>query len=146
MISAEYLAGFFDGEGYAYAYRAKKGQFLLMVGIVNTHFNVLKSLQDQFGGNLYPKKRRSEKHSQGWELRWYGEEGKAVLLYMLPSLIVKKAEISYLIDNWYKLIKVRGVKGQILTSNEIAERDAVIAQYKAVRASERKVNQHELIN
>lgn len=63
MLSAEYSAGFFDGEGSVYAaIRQSKSKYrpspTVLVCISNTNKRVLEAHKEKYGGSVYGKKRR----------------------------------------------------------------------------------------
>ena len=52
QLSIEYIAGLFDGEGYITVNKNKKA-FVPVVGIKMNGFNLLKNLNNEFGGYFY---------------------------------------------------------------------------------------------
>ncbi len=94
-IAHEYLAGFFDGEGYAglkeRSHRAGKPYIDAQVIIGNTNAKVLQLIQRAFAGRLYerPNGLRSI-----WILEWTRREQIITFLSAVyPHLIVKKARV-----------------------------------------------------
>jgi hypothetical protein len=92
-LSAEYAAGFFDGEGSVYA-AVRKGKVTrrpsptVLVCITNTNRAVLDAHKDQWGGSIAtrkPQERRLPTHQ--WVL--CGKMGEPYLRAILPHLIVK---------------------------------------------------------
>ncbi len=111
MLSNEYIAGFFDGEGYvtirrANRYRLGRKQntpsYRGVVGFVNTDARVLVEIQKQFGGKIYAKSRKSKVHKPAWELLYLKYEEIKCLVSAIRPFVVLKAErldiISALID------------------------------------------------
>lgn len=60
MISDEYAAGFFDGEGCVnFTIRGKAKQAVIRVMLVNTNINILLEFQERFGGILTSRKQKN---------------------------------------------------------------------------------------
>jgi hypothetical protein len=98
VISVEYIAGFFDGEGYVTIRRSNRTKqktpaYRMGVGFVNKYLPLLQEIQERFGGRLYPKARRKANHAPAWELFFTKQhEAAGVLEAMLPHLKIKRAQ------------------------------------------------------
>jgi hypothetical protein len=88
LISHEYLAGFFDGEG-CITLGSNGG---LTVSIVNTSLPVLWKFEESFLGTISERKQKVNKKQYQW--RAYGENAKEFLECMLPHLIDKKDQVT----------------------------------------------------
>jgi len=93
MISVEYLAGFFDGEGcvnLTVVGQAKTTQ--LRVSIVNTDLLILNAIHAQYGGRVYARESR-----EGWKMfraiEWRGEAAYEFLQKIKPFVILKLPQI-----------------------------------------------------
>ena len=97
IISAEYIAGFFDGEGSVgiYSRKDRLGGFGLRVQLTqNTSTDsqiILQYLQNKYGGNLTTQKTLSDKLKYNWQLN----SNKAVLFLkdIYPYSILKRKQI-----------------------------------------------------
>jgi hypothetical protein len=96
MISAEYAAGFFDGEGSVYAGIRKGKNPIVLVCIANTHHGILMRLKHQWGGSVCARKAVvDERHRQQWQWVLAPRNAKAFLNDILPFLVIK-AEVAAL--------------------------------------------------
>jgi len=95
MISREWLAGFFDGEGCitgsAYNTKSKyvKHPWIsIQVSICQKDRKILELIQKEYGGNLYPHKNGT------YVLKWTDKAGMMVILNALaPYSFCKKDQI-----------------------------------------------------
>lgn len=93
MISDEYAAGFFDGEGTVYAaIRNNSGRPspTIMVTITNTVREPLDRLHAKWGGSIFLD--RSKKPNQQDKYQWTvaAKKARPFLEAMLPHLIIKR--------------------------------------------------------
>lgn len=67
-----YVAGLFDGEGCINFTNSNNDVTYLRVLVSNTNYEILKYLQDTFGGSISELKKASPKWKQGyqWSLNW----------------------------------------------------------------------------
>lgn len=101
MISNEYAAGFFDGEGCVNLTVAGKARrVVLRVMLVNTEPSILVAFHAQFGGVL-PLPRVSRK---GWKpfgmLTLTGHAAAAFLSDIAPFVRVKAAQVALGLEFW----------------------------------------------
>ena len=94
MIHPAYIAGFFDGEGCVnITVRGKIRQVRLRLMIVNTHLELLKILQAQYGGGLQ-KLTRQENWKQAWQLTIHSKDDqKRFIEDILPYSILKLPQL-----------------------------------------------------
>lgn len=94
LLNAEYVAGFFDGEGCVCLFLKANGQTGLVVSIANTHIETLKLLKVQYGGTLC---KRIEGRPGHWRpigrIQWGGKTARDILVDILPHLVIKKAQV-----------------------------------------------------
>jgi len=101
MLSRQYVAGFFDGEGCVnITVRGKVRQVCLRVMIVNTDASILQKINLSYGGRL------TKPHSakDGWKLTrqlvFMGAEAFNFLISIYPYLEIKKRQAKLAIDFW----------------------------------------------
>lgn len=98
-ITKQYVAGFFDGEGWVMVSRHKPyyGQknisYTFRIGIESTDLNVLKKIQKRYKGNIYTRPKKRAKNRRDTHI-WYLCENNALnfLLDIKGYLIVKKKQ------------------------------------------------------
>lgn len=104
-IQAEYIAGFFDGEG-SFSMRVHKGKsaFNLSVSAFNTHLSVLHLLQYTLStwgipAGMYTHKRKMDNHKQVWKLGIYSHDAIYDICAALhPYLIIKQRHAELLME------------------------------------------------
>ncbi len=105
MVSKEYLAGFFDGEGHVSITWTKKGDWKsspkLAVKMTNTYLPLMEEIQKEYGGNMYKGKNVKEHYLQVYTLSLTVEESKRFLNDVMPFLKIKKrqAEIALIFSS-----------------------------------------------
>ena len=129
MISNEYLAGFFDGEGCInITVRGKNNQVTLRLMLVNTNYELLAEIQEFHGGFLTRRERGIKAH---WKalccLTWAGGNAVNLLHNLRPHLRLKRkqAELAIEFVNFMhspgRLVTFSGkTGGQIRTSQTLA--------------------------
>lgn len=98
MLSAEYSAGFFDGEGSVYAANRrsrtveKRPSPCVIVCISNTHKGVLDELSQSWGGSVHCRRHQSARPNCRIQWQWVlsAKTAYPFLLAIYPHLIVKK--------------------------------------------------------
>lgn len=90
MISLEYVAGFFDGEGYVGLELQRSGSIQVHISITNTRPEPLYLLQQEFGGHIqdYVPKGGNNKRAFRWQLN--GNLALTFLRLIHGHLIIKK--------------------------------------------------------
>ncbi len=102
-----YLAGIIDGEGTFYIGITNNGRkFHCRIYVVNTNYDIIKWLQDTFGGLIY--RRDSKKHPE-WKTKYEWVLDKKsidpICNKLLPYLIIKKKHAEIMIDFRNSFIK-----------------------------------------
>ena len=101
MITAEYIAGFFDGEGHVRLRRtfskASNCWFIRAeLGITNVNYSLLQTIQSQMGGKI---RKRQNKHRPIYFLYWSSlDDIRRVVNLLRPHLIIKARQANVLID------------------------------------------------
>ena len=95
MLSKEYIAGLFDGEGHVsitVTERRGKVDPKLCVKLTNTHLPVMELVKAQYGGTFYLQKKTEEHYLQVYQLTFNVTESKVFLTELIPFLIIKKRQ------------------------------------------------------
>lgn len=102
MVSIEYIAGFFDGEGYIVITKAKHRRiegahrYWLTIQFTNTHKEVMEEIHKVVGGSMIFHK-GDKGLKPHYRVTLYCREAYGCLKLMLPYLIVKKKEAEWAI-------------------------------------------------
>lgn len=83
-----YVAGFFDGEGCVSFAKNRSGIFP-RINVVNTNFEILKSFQKKFGGDIIPLSYRKSNWKQAWSWRLCWTKAVDFLDRLSPYLRIK---------------------------------------------------------
>jgi len=155
-ITAQYLAGFVDGEGCIYVrtcnYRTKglaklankivrSKRVKARLTIVNVHLPTLQLIAEQWGGKIYArihgKYYEGRKIRQSWQLNWdKQEELLKVLVAIQPYLIQKRPQVDYFLSEWVPTMRdIRG-GGYHLTDEEYNKRLEVGTKLKELKHEE----------
>ena len=87
-MNTAYIAGFFDGEGCVNFARCRT-TFFPRVLITNTNIDVLKKIQNKFGGDIKPLSYKKENWKQGYSLRISWSKAIDFLSEIYPYLFLK---------------------------------------------------------
>lgn len=100
MLSPEYLAGFFDGEGCVnFTIAGANRQLKLRVCIVNTDRNILELIRAQCGGSLpAPRKHKNPKWKHFNMLTFHDATAVEFLRLIQPFVRIKAAQIALAIE------------------------------------------------
>jgi hypothetical protein len=92
-LSDQYIAGLFDGEGHVCIENTDKH---VRMGIANTHLPVLEAVSRRFGGKIYTRKCRSDRHHpvHHWEV-YKCDEQRAFLEAIRPFVVIKADAVGY---------------------------------------------------
>lgn len=135
MISAEYAAGFFDGEGTVdirHSTRGGNARFELRVSATQKDGEVLYMLAEAYGGTVCPS---------GHVMRWLVAARKAhgFLLDIEPHAIVKRDEIMIALKfygdgEWGRKSNAIGRGFAKTSSEEVMRRLGVMAELRGLRS------------
>jgi hypothetical protein len=102
MVSAEYLAGFVDGEGSLSLSRIPRGQsheYCLRVSIANTDTSILQAIHKDWGGTIHSMGRpRRPKWKPGFGLIWTNAAAAHLLGRIEPHLRTKSHRARVLLE------------------------------------------------
>lgn len=134
MLTLDYIAGFFDGEGYITSSSPRYPR--LLIGIENTDLRILEDIAAELGGGV---KRRSPRSNEKpvWRTRWEwhlcGRKAADVLKVLLPHLRVKReqAEIAMRFQDHMDFHRRKfGIKTE---PSVVAERQAIALELSAAK-------------
>jgi intein/homing endonuclease len=143
MISLEWLAGFFDGEGYIGIAAQGKRHFQLTVEITQTNLPVIEEIQKQFGGYVYTKRIKTLNTNTCWIVRFGAKEGLLLLEKLLPYLKIKKTQAEYVLSHKADLLSKSNFK---LSDDEVRMRQqirlglAALKPYSKILAQTNQIN------
>jgi hypothetical protein len=100
MITNDYMAGLFDGEGWFQITRAKGGHYRSTrewayqchAAMTMREKEIVETFQSRFGGTVNLQASRSEKHSAYWKWQVTGLGAQAFAWSLEPHLILKKPQ------------------------------------------------------
>ena len=99
MISIEYLAGFFDGEGYVGVAKHRSGNYILQMSISNTELLLLQSIQAEYGGKIHlSPERRSQIRKPAYHIHWWGIGVKNMATLLLPYTKIKGSQLKLALE------------------------------------------------
>ena len=102
-LSAEYLAGFIDGEGCITIERKlsnKKHYATPAVLITNSHFGILDAIRAQYGGYISYRPAHG-KNRETWRWSIHARMARRLLKDIYPYLIVKKSQAEIVMGMLY---------------------------------------------
>lgn len=93
-MDIRYIAGLFDGEGTLGVYANSGGGGTRRgVSLTNTYHPILITLQQRFGGGIYPQRAATLEHKATYQWDLQTKKGiEAFLRAVLPHLIIKRAQ------------------------------------------------------
>jgi len=95
MISSEWLAGFFDGEGYmGVSHHRNFNWYQLVMAIMNTDKFILENIRQVYGGTIQTIGRpQNPKWKICYCIKWYGLEAQAMARTLLPYSRLKSSQL-----------------------------------------------------
>jgi len=110
LISPEYLAGFFDGEGTFHMSLQKSKHpsnqklyphaTIILSQSGDDGLKLLKTIQEQYGGNIYEhlKTGQYKATKNAYKLYWNKKEGIVLCKLLIPFLVLKKKQAQTVLD------------------------------------------------
>ena len=107
-ISAEYLAGFIDGDGcITFKIPQRKSQLFPQLSAGGTYEPILRDIKEQFGGSVSSYKAHDPKNKDAWT--WIVSSRKAYdMIYQLYPFLRIKRKQAELVMLWEKFRPGRG--------------------------------------
>lgn len=116
MVSLEYVAGFFDGEGTVLIQKASAkshsgARYWLVISLYNTHKGVMDKIQKVIGGHVIFHAGGAVR-KQHYRLALYTRQAYHLLKSLLPYLVVKKkqAEIAIAFAEYTTKFRYSGIR------------------------------------
>lgn len=101
MISPEYAAGFFDGEGHVGLTAAGRTRTVaLRLAIVNTNAEILELFKLHFGGAVHVRRNGPDHWKLFRSLTLIGYSAADFLHFVRPFVKVKKAQVELALEFW----------------------------------------------
>lgn len=121
-----YIAGFIDADGSISIVKDKNG-YAPRVTIANCDFEVLLSIQEQFGGSgcISTKKPRKKNHRPSHDLAWVYNVAIEVVTTCYPYFRLKKPRADCLLK-WKSVVKRNGK----YTKEELSIRDSLVGKMR----------------
>jgi hypothetical protein len=148
MITDQYFAGLFDGEGYinAHAVRRPNGHIDLYtrVGIGMVTEILIRQVQAQYGGNvhIYNPQCKYPTRKIVFKLNWEGSEDQiSVLDKLIPYLIIKREQAK--LARWWcyninprRLIRINEARGILKNELEVMRDNPLVTAESAIKKIE----------
>ncbi len=151
MVSAEYLAGFMDGEGYVALGRIPRRlshEFPLRVAVYNSNRWVLEEIQRTWGGTLSVSRLCEPRWKPQNALIWTNAAAAELLVQVMPYLRIKSRQAAALL-RFHAHVRgcprVRDTRGRLLSlsGEELGFREKCYASLKALNARGRQASDRE---
>lgn len=148
MISLEYLAGFFDGEGYAALARIRRPgrspEYCLRAVVHNTNLEIVSEIQRCWGGTLSEVGERRPGWKRGYALIWTNADAARLLLLLAPRLRVKARQAALLLGYQEHVRSCKRLHDQHgylsnLSTEELRFREALFRELKELNTRDPSV-------
>lgn len=127
MISTEYTAGFFDGEGCVNISTDRYAKPYIRILVVNTDITVLQKFQEKWGGDIAHNKRHKENWKRSFTWRLSHSRAIQFLQDIEPFLVVKKKQANLAIE----FCKLKPGKGTKWSEDALLEANTLIEKIRA---------------
>lgn len=139
VTSLQYIAGFFDGEGYIQIAKRSPGcgtsgsPYYLVCSMANTHRQVMDEIQKIVGGRVIFHRGGKKQWKPHYRLTLWTQQALAFLKAVQPYLIVKREEADLAIS-FYECIKPYGSRVK-LTDDDMAVRVDCYNKMKSLKGN-----------
>lgn len=146
MVSLDYLAGFFDGEGSVAIIRADKGgahrspTYVLRVSVAGTNPAPLKMFAEKFGGGIYAKRMYSDAHTPSFDWVIQARRAAEFLSAIAPLLVVKRNEAEVGME-FQRCIRSYARTYHLLPQTELTKREELRSRLVALHGKASRVAQ-----
>jgi hypothetical protein len=132
MITPEWLAGFFDGEGCLTILRSKRyAHYTPQAIITNTSLETLQAIQSFCGGTIHARG-NPKCWNEAYSLVYSGTpETKRFLEIIRPFLILKKAEVEFFLSSWTD--EINGRQNRRVSKDVIEARERIKQELSAMK-------------
>jgi hypothetical protein len=141
MVSYEYIAGFFDGEGYCSIMKRSPGghsrsPYWVIASMTNTHKEVLDEIQQICGGKVIFHHGGYRHNRPHYRLTFYTQQAVNFIKAIRPYLVIKQIEADLVIafDDYMKQSSYY-YGGMKMTEKELKIRDSYYIQMKALHGN-----------
>lgn len=147
MVTLEYIAGFFDGEGFISIQKASNrthsgSRYWLIASVTNIHQGVLNEIQKVIGGKVLFYKNNYTKHNGcgfHYKITLYSKQAYDFLQSILPYLIVKQEQAKVAMRYQESLRHYNMGRGKMLSSEELAFQDKCYNDLRTLRKLEKEM-------
>lgn len=130
MLSAKYLAGYYDGEGFLTMSMRKDGYMMAHVGVVTSDLDLVDDIKDQFPeARVYKRGPNHLAKKTCVNLRFTTKKAKRFVDYIYPHVRLKKEEL----DFYYECYNLGKSQGRKLSGTIKEQRRTLHKRYKAYR-------------
>lgn len=139
MISKEYIAGFFDGEGMVRLNKTnikERSYYSLQVVIVNTDLEPLIQIQELYGGTIAERIKGKSHHKTSYRWRATANDAERFLREIRPYTIVKNEQMDVALgfqESIRALPKRYGGRYSKTPLSEIKRRDDIFMKLKELK-------------
>lgn len=148
VISAEYLAGFIDGEGYIALGRIRRAvspEYPVRVVAYNTNRLVLEEIGQDWGGTLSWSASRKPHWKSQYALIWTNAAAAGLLARLAPCLRIKTRQANAVLGYYAHLRgcrRTRDSSGRLtsLSAQELEFREGIYCSLKSLNARGRQVS------
>lgn len=130
MLSLEYIAGLFDGEGHVSITATKRRSGTdpkLTVRLTNTFLPIIREIQHMYGGHIYKARKVKEHYLQVYVLSLTVEESKKFLSDILPFLHIKRDQATYALK--FSSTVYRRGKGRVTDEERLIRKECMQSIY-----------------
>ena len=96
IITEQYLAGFFDGEGCVNCSKGRNDVPHVMISISGTCKKLLEEISKKYGGKVYIKNKYKDHHTQAYS--WHVSKYREFVEDILPFTNIKTEQLKCALD------------------------------------------------